>query len=245
VIDGVRHLAVSEVERAAGRVAIIRSGRLPVLESLDEPRQKATDTPRCRAPSAAMTWIPAREALVHHPRVVLSAEPHALRAHHHVPAEVATSRASLGPPGRRKRHDGYQHHARHGQAPAKTTHRCTSLIRHTPSMCRRFIYLPSSIRVALWVSGTDPEERLNKVKASTTRIRFTGTPRHRHTESPTAWLAADLWRGGESAPAVETGRRRRSRRLLVTTNTDEKAMAAPAIMGLSSPAAARGRAATL
>ena len=38
---------------------------------------------------------------------------------------------------------------------------------------------------------------------------------------------------------------RRSRRLLLTTNTDENAIAAPASIGLSSPAAARGRAATL
>lgn len=37
----------------------------------------------------------------------------------------------------------------------------------------------------------------------------------------------------------------RSRRLLVTTKTEEKAIAAPAIIGFSSPAAASGRAATL
>ncbi|RKE10445.1 common central domain of tyrosinase [Catellatospora citrea] len=37
----------------------------------------------------------------------------------------------------------------------------------------------------------------------------------------------------------------RSRRLLDTTNTDDSAIAAPAIIGLSSPSAARGRAATL
>ncbi len=37
----------------------------------------------------------------------------------------------------------------------------------------------------------------------------------------------------------------RSRRLLPTTKTDEKAMAAPAIIGLSRPAAASGSAATL
>ncbi|SCL18056.1 hypothetical protein GA0070624_1441 [Micromonospora rhizosphaerae] len=42
-----------------------------------------------------------------------------------------------------------------------------------------------------------------------------------------------------------TGRKRRSRRLLATTKTDEKAIAAPAIIGLSRPAAASGRAATL
>ena len=40
-------------------------------------------------------------------------------------------------------------------------------------------------------------------------------------------------------------RKRRRRRLLLTTKTLENAIAAPAIMGLSNPAAARGRAATL
>lgn len=50
----------------------------------------------------------------------------------------------------------------------------------------------------------------------------------------------------ESMVAVPPqGRNSRSRRLLATTNTDEKAMAAPAIIGLSSPDAASGSAATL
>ena len=40
-------------------------------------------------------------------------------------------------------------------------------------------------------------------------------------------------------------RKRRRRRLLVTTNTLENAIAAPASIGLSRPAAASGRAATL
>ena len=42
-----------------------------------------------------------------------------------------------------------------------------------------------------------------------------------------------------------SGRKRRNRRLLVTTKTEEKAIAAPASIGLSRPAAASGRAATL
>jgi hypothetical protein len=49
----------------------------------------------------------------------------------------------------------------------------------------------------------------------------------------------------EPQDAVAVLRNRRRRRLLLTTNTLEKAMAAPAIMGLSRPAAARGMAATL
>jgi hypothetical protein len=49
--------------------------------------------------------------------------------------------------------------------------------------------------------------------------------------------------GGDRAAQVAW--KRRSRRLLDTTNTLEKAIAAPASMGLSSPAAARGMAATL
>ena len=44
---------------------------------------------------------------------------------------------------------------------------------------------------------------------------------------------------------VADGRKRRSRRLLVTTNTELKAMAAPAISGLRNPAAASGMAAVL
>ena len=48
-----------------------------------------------------------------------------------------------------------------------------------------------------------------------------------------------------TAPLLPRQRKRRSRRLLVTTNTLEQAMAAPAMSGLSSPAAASGMAATL
>ena len=65
-------------------------------------------------------------------------------------------------------------------------------------------------------------------------------------------IVCSWWGSGRSRP----GRRcrglwpglawkRRSRRLLVTTNTDENAIAAPAISGLSSPAIASGSAATL
>jgi len=43
----------------------------------------------------------------------------------------------------------------------------------------------------------------------------------------------------------DCGRNRRSRRLLLTTNTELNAIAAPASIGLSNPAAARGRAAPL
>ena len=42
-----------------------------------------------------------------------------------------------------------------------------------------------------------------------------------------------------------SGRNPRSRRLLLTTNTDENAIAAPATSGLSSPAMASGSAPTL
>ena len=44
---------------------------------------------------------------------------------------------------------------------------------------------------------------------------------------------------------TDTAWKRRSRRLLLTTNTEENAIAAPAISGLSSPAMASGSAATL
>lgn len=45
--------------------------------------------------------------------------------------------------------------------------------------------------------------------------------------------------------AAAVQRKRRSLRLLLTTKTLENAIAAPAIIGLSRPAAASGRAATL
>ncbi len=51
--------------------------------------------------------------------------------------------------------------------------------------------------------------------------------------------------GGKAVQRKGTQRKVRSRRLLPTTNTEEKAIAAPAIIGLSSPAAASGSAATL
>jgi hypothetical protein len=55
--------------------------------------------------------------------------------------------------------------------------------------------------------------------------------------------------GGPTALAeehVDEGQwKRRSRRLFPTTNSDDAAIAAPAIIGSSSPAAARGIAATL
>ncbi|OAH10461.1 hypothetical protein STSP_61990 [Streptomyces jeddahensis] len=70
------------------------------------------------------------------------------------------------------------------------------------------------------------------------------------------WYSCGL-RGGDrrtAPPAPSVGVRvlayasyvkDRSRRLLVTTKTEEKAIAAPAIIGLSMPAAASGSAATL
>src|SRR5690606_17927427 len=50
---------------------------------------------------------------------------------------------------------------------------------------------------------------------------------------------------GARPPLVQPARKVRRRRELPTTKTDENAMAAPAIMGFSSPAAASGRAPTL
>lgn len=71
------------------------------------------------------------------------------------------------------------------------------------------------------------------------------------TACGTCWL----WPGALGAEAAVTAsapvgpqawaRKARSRRELPTTKTEEKAIAAPAIIGLSRPAAASGRAATL
>jgi hypothetical protein len=56
-------------------------------------------------------------------------------------------------------------------------------------------------------------------------------------------------RGGDQVVVerfgVLSGEKRRSRRLLLTTNTELNAMAAPAMSGLRRPSAARGMAATL
>lgn len=52
------------------------------------------------------------------------------------------------------------------------------------------------------------------------------------------------WRR-QRATSYREGVNRRSRRLLVTTNTELKAIAAPAIRGLSKPRAANGNAAVL
>ena len=72
-------------------------------------------------------------------------------------------------------------------------------------------------------------------------LRLIGT-----LESPMARFAAGAGFGRRSRSALQgSARKRRSRRLLVTTKTEENAIAAPAIIGLSRPAAASGRAATL
>ncbi len=69
-----------------------------------------------------------------------------------------------------------------------------------------------------------------------------------------AWNPASRWASGPARPCPppsiryqsrREGRQRRRVRALVTTDTDDRAMAAPAITGFSSPAAARGRPSTL
>lgn len=58
-------------------------------------------------------------------------------------------------------------------------------------------------------------------------------------------LAAGVLVSPDSCAGSFAAVKPRSRRLLVTTKTEEKAIAAPASIGLSRPAAARGSAATL
>lgn len=60
-----------------------------------------------------------------------------------------------------------------------------------------------------------------------------------------AVLGAALPVGACARRGYRAGVNRRSRRLLLTTNAELKAIAAPAISGLSRPAAASGNAATL
>ena len=67
------------------------------------------------------------------------------------------------------------------------------------------------------------------------------------------WVVNDVYHHPERYPLPTTTTARdqrdgvnlRRRRLLLTTNTELKAIAAPAIIGFSRPAAARGSAATL
>lgn len=75
---------------------------------------------------------------------------------------------------------------------------------------------------------------------------YSGTARRQSPGAPASPVPGTRER--ESTGFRPGGRgyvKERSRRLLVTTKTDEKAIAAPAIIGFSSPAAASGSAATL
>src|SRR5699024_1903211 len=58
-------------------------------------------------------------------------------------------------------------------------------------------------------------------------------------------LSSGVAMSPDSCAGSVAGLKPRNRRLLVTTKTEEKAIAAPASMGFSRPAAASGRAATL
>lgn len=88
-------------------------------------------------------------------------------------------------------------------------------------------------------------------------VRLT-TPRNGYVRAPVIWVSchkgANAVKGLDlkigvlmygCCVACESYVKDLSLRLLVTTKTDEKAIAAPAIIGFSSPAAANGMAATL
>ena len=68
---------------------------------------------------------------------------------------------------------------------------------------------------------------------------------HDATLYPWGVCVEGVWEVRLSSPGVVREVKARSRRLLLTTNTLDNAMAAPASMGLSSPSAASGIAATL
>lgn len=79
------------------------------------------------------------------------------------------------------------------------------------------------------VSCTKPHSRARHRRCRETRVRFVRAGRG----------------AARTPPSYAAALNPRSRSELPTTKTDENAIAAPAIIGLSSPAAASGRAATL
>jgi len=85
-----------------------------------------------------------------------------------------------------------------------------------------------------------PSNGVNTMRSGLTESGFAG-----FCELAGKVAAPALDEGAATFPARRAQRKRRRRRLLLTTKTEEKAMAAPAIMGLSRPRAASGRAATL
>ena len=96
-------------------------------------------------------------------------------------------------------------------------------------------------------ASLDPDDVLDCLGAATAtapdlRCRLG----HVAVTAPGGWAGPGV-PAGLTGPCyrVADGRKRRSRRLLVTTNTELKAMAAPAISGLRNPAAASGMAAVL
>ena len=113
------------------------------------------------------------------------------------------------------------------------------------------VSLDAHERLAPLVSQLRPGNSLDDLRAALSGLirlaqlpAATGSPASRGGQA----AVASSRRAAASACSASwsvRGWNRRSRRLLVTTNTDENAMAAPASIGLSSPAAARGSAATL
>ncbi len=94
-----------------------------------------------------------------------------------------------------------------------------------------------------WAQGRHSSPYVRSPAASQNGIHSATACRRAFTGlSLTSWPP-----GSKARQAVHrfTGWKFRSRRLLPTTNTEENAIAAPAIIGLSSPAAASGSAATL
>ncbi len=84
------------------------------------------------------------------------------------------------------------------------------------------------------------------VKACEARVLQGGKgSRGRTSYVPVEALKGNAPKGTCAHAGPLAARNRRSRRLLLTTKTDENPMAAPASSGLSMPTAARGSAATL
>ncbi len=129
-----------------------------------------------------------------------------------------------------------------------------------PAAYKTLIALSSEVGEAAAAAGLDPllvellRIRTSQINGCAFCLRMHTRDALRKGENPDRIAGClPLPQGARSSgPGASCASRRaggyvkaRSRRLLVTTKTDEKAIAAPAIIGLSMPNAARGRAATL
>ena len=153
------------------------------------------------------------------------------------PPRARRGRRRLGGAGPRRRHD----RRAHGRGPAR---------RRSPPRSRPAGWPPAR-PVAAVRGATRPDQEVVRCRLDELGQAAVEAPATIVIGAVAALDVTAPRRASERASTERANRgradqrKRRSRRLLVTTNTLEQAMAAPAISGLSSPAAASGMAATL